>query len=737
MSGDGKAIVSGSEDGIVRLWDLVTGQEVRRFTGHRGAVYSVAISPNGKHIASGGKDKTVRLWDLAGADQIGQLGGHQAEVGTVAFCPDGRTLASAPRGASLLPGESNIRLWDVVTRKEVGQFRGHKQGIQAMVFCRDGKLLASISDWHQYSDRTLRLWDVTKQIEIRHWESNNTNERFTALAFAPDGKAVAVGVEDSDANPAVDLGLSMGTYHVKLWDVVTGRHVRQFHTPAFARCLAFSPDGRTLAINTADRTIQLWNLDTGKSLHLFAGHESKVSGIAFGPDGRTLASGGYDHTLRLWHVQTGQEINRFRGHRQELLCLAMSPDGKHVATGSADHTLRIWQLANPGKHDVDFQAREITSVAFAPDGKVVVSAGIRDWLDVWNVSTGHRGRHRLHVEIGVTSLALSPDGRVVALGCTDGVVRLWKWNQRDEPLQLKGHDGRVLATAFSPDGRMLASGGQDRTIRLWEMATAKQRCKLAGDGGEVSSVAFAPNDKLLASAGWSSADPVVRLWDLSTAQEFARLQGHQSGINSVAFSPDGRKLASASSDTTMLIWNVASLAQPRPASDTALAERDLHAQWLALGAEDASRAYAAIKGFCRASESSARYLKDRITSLKAPDPRHVDKLVGRLQSDHFATREQGAKDLEQFGAWVVPGLTRALAGKPSLETRQRAEELLKRIENQPLTTEKLRLLRAIETLQYLGTREARQALAFLAEAQLSLEAKASLERLARRDAGAR
>ena len=127
------------------------------------------------------------------------------------------------------------------------------------------------------------------------------------------------------------------------WDFKTGAVKQQLkHSPMIA-ALAFSPDGKTLAAGSTDKSIRLWDVESGREICLFKGHQHVVNIVAFSPDGKTLASGSVDSTVKLWNLAIGQEVATLRGHRDGIFALAFTPDGDALISGGRDKTLRFWR----------------------------------------------------------------------------------------------------------------------------------------------------------------------------------------------------------------------------------------------------------------------------------------------------------------------------------------------------------------------------------------------------------
>jgi WD40 repeat protein len=309
------------------------------------------------------------------------------------------------------------------------------------------------------------------------------------------------------------------------------RNTLKGHSEAVSS-VAWNPDGKTLASSSADGTIKLWNVASGKCSATLKARPidyelSDVTSVAWSPNGKTLASGSYDKTIRLWDVASGKNIATFKGHTEWVDSVTWSPDGKTLASVS-DGAIKLWDVST-GKNTATLK--------------------------------GHQGF--------INSVAWSPNGKTLASGDANGVIRVWNVASGKQVASIDGEDGEnVLAMSYSPDGKSLASGN-GCMIGLWDMTKYKNIDTLEGHSSDlvvvvhgkqgrvyvpaVKSVAFTADGKTLASG---SQDKTIRHWDVASGKCIAILKNHSDSVNSVAWSPDGKTLASASDDKTIKLWDV-------------------------------------------------------------------------------------------------------------------------------------------------------------------------------------
>lgn len=359
-----------------------------------------------------------------------------------------------------------------------------------------------------------------------------------SMAFSPDGKLLAMG----DTNGEIHLW--------QMPEAILLKTSKEYGSIVLS--VAFSPDGKTLATGGSNGTICCWDVNSWSICQILQGNTSAVLGVAFSPDGKILASSIGDGTVRLWDWSNTKCVLTLQAHKGQAWSIAFSPDGQILASGGDDGTLKLWDVST-GQclKTVQSDSSQIRSVAFSQDGRTIACGGDDSLIRLWDISTGEvfsicSG----HAQI-VLSVAFSPDGQTLASCSQDRTVRLWEVASGQCLKTLQAHTNRVSAVAFSPDGKTLASTGEDGTLRLWDVRRGQCLKTVSGQSNPVNSVVFSPDGQTFASS-----DRAVRLWNIKIGQCFKSLHQGQTGrLKSIAFSPDGHLLASGFDDTTIKLWD--------------------------------------------------------------------------------------------------------------------------------------------------------------------------------------
>lgn len=274
-------------------------------------------------------------------------------------------------------------------------------------------------------------------------------------------------------------------------------------------CLAVSPDGDILASGSSDRTVKLWELDTGTEIRTLTGHFGEVEAITISPDGDILASGSDDTTVRLWELKTGRELCRL-DHPHKVRSLTFSPDGRILASGLDSGIIKLWELKT-GKEPRTLKSHSggVRCLTFSPNGQILASGSTDRTVKLWHVPQGTRAL-TLHDHLhAVNSIAFSPDGQTLFRGSYDDIIKRWQLDKQHESLPLKGHTNGIYALAISPDGQTLVSSSADQTIKIWQLNTDEAVRTFTNHSQTVLAILFCPDGRTLIS---SSADTTIKIW---------------------------------------------------------------------------------------------------------------------------------------------------------------------------------------------------------------------------------
>jgi RNA polymerase sigma factor (sigma-70 family) len=735
---DGKSLVVGSDDAIVRLLDAETGKELRRFVGHTTdgdpfgpGVLGVSFAGAGRRIVSWAIDKTVRVWDTDSGRELRRLGDKDWIVRGIS--PDGRVAAIGKDEET-----KALHLWDLGQGKEFHQL-AHEAEVRTVAFSPDNKLLAAAVGKDGQPNKIV-VWEI--QTGRHQWTLAGHDAAIYALAFAPDGRTLASGGGDQT---------------LRLWALDSGKELHKTHQLGSSiHQVAFRQDAQTLVVGL-DQSVRLWNVAHWKERRVCDGPTLTAESLAWSPNGKVVAST-HGNQLWLWDSSTGKVLSQVETGINLLSILAFSADGRSLFTAGRDRTLHVWDAAT-GKvlRSVGREGRQAERMALSPDAKTVAAwgAGTASTISLRDVGTGKELR-QLEIPVPTPpvkptlhSVLFSSDGRTLYAGGSPNLAVL-RWDVASGKL-LPGigkHDGGLNGVALSPDQRSMAVVTMDGSLYVWELASGRARL-ITKDAKYATAVVFSPDGRLLALTNDGShchddgkgvltweidGRDQVRLMRVADGKIVRRLAGHGGGITSVAFSPDSTRLASAGDDTTMVVWDVRSAGAFGPGETVLLQPEELPKLWMGVGG-DAAEAYRHMGHLIAAGDQAVGLIRGKLAPVYTADPDRVAALVKKLDSSTFSEREEAARELKKLGDAAEPGLRRALQENLSLESRRRIEKLIDDLFGQEdISGERLRTLRAIEILERIGSTQACQVLGRLAEgsadAWLTKEAKATLQRLA-------
>ena len=289
--------------------------------------------------------------------------------------------------------------------------------------------------------------------------------------------------------------------------------------------IAYSRSANRLAVAAAN-SIHIYDANTYKELIVLVGHTDSVLTIAFSPNGKRLISGSLDRTMRLWNTDTGKLIRTREEHTAPVNSVAFSANGKRFWSASSENnTIRSWHARDSGRWSSESSPREVDLItivcSYRGEVEAKVLSGVPQQclvevprLGTWRITTGHAD--------SVNVLTLYPDGKTLATGSRDKTIEVWNKADTDKPLyRLIGHTESITAIDFSVDAKLLVSGSSDKTVRLWDLTNGQAVQILIGHTGEIGAVTFL-EDKALAEIALAKgravasgdSDGTVIIWDI-------------------------------------------------------------------------------------------------------------------------------------------------------------------------------------------------------------------------------
>ncbi|WYZ35562.1 hypothetical protein EsH8_X_000209 [Colletotrichum jinshuiense] len=370
------------------------------------------------------------------------------------------------------------------------------------------------------------------------------------------------------------LASASGDKTVKVWDAETGACMHTLEGvclepnhdeviyKAGVHSVAFSADSKRLAAGSSDKTVKVWNPATGACIKTLKGHDNEIRSVAFSSDCLLLASGSSDNTVKIWELATGDCIRTLEEHKGRVLSVALSADGQWLASASVDNTGRVWcmktSICVQTLKDDDKSPR---SVAFSADSKWLASSSHGNAVKIWDVVTGTCIQTLKDHDDTVCSATFSADSQRLASASCDNTIKIWNVMTGACLRTFKGHTGRVRSVAFSADSQRFASASDDSSIKIWDAIADDCEQKPKGHNRSVEMVVFSADGQQFASACKNSVvslayNSIVMIWDTKTGK-CVRTLDEPNRLCSMVFSPDSRWLAAGFNNATTKIWDAA------------------------------------------------------------------------------------------------------------------------------------------------------------------------------------
>jgi WD40 repeat protein/serine/threonine protein kinase len=485
LSDDGKLLVTGGQDGTVRLWDPATGEQRGEALKPAGKVSAVAVSPDGRTVVSGCFTGEVQMWDAAGGAQRGPTLRHTGQIFAIAFSADGELMATGGMTVETDP-ETNVRrkaggearLWRAATGQQLGSPLMHLTPVWSLAISPGGRVLLTGAE-----DGGARFFSVATGAQIGRELGHEGTVR--VVRFSRDGKTALTAC--AGGGPPITA---------RLWDAPPDEALgRPLIQQGYIVSMCFSQDGRFLLTGADDRRARLWDVAEGRLIDTLPAVEGPVDQFAFHPDGQsflTVNAEGFGSAVRVWDRATRRQIHEY--HLPKWIdSLTFCPDNRTVMLGVRHRSLLRWEpgtpLALPDEPDKD---AIYWSIAFGADGRSLLiceqgSVYVRDPAEDKVIHRWPQGGDQAQYY---------PDGNriLIVAGRFARVYDAATWKELEPP---PFHaTGGIMRAAFGSGGRLVLTRGYDGTARLWEVATGKPIGSLPGREG-VSMIATSPDGRKL------------------------------------------------------------------------------------------------------------------------------------------------------------------------------------------------------------------------------------------------
>jgi ankyrin repeat protein/uncharacterized caspase-like protein len=563
-------ILSGAEDGKIKLWDINSGKKIRTFKGHSGAITSILFSSDGNYIFSSSKDNTIKLWDVFTGNEIKTFDAHENEVTSLDISPDGQKLISASK-------DQTVKIWNIKSGKELKAYNFSSE-VLTVTYSPKGKYYAA-----GLYDEVL-LWDLKRNEKTKSFRCVDIQPEKKMVKFFPGGKRI------------LEIKQTRGE-DIK-WDISSGRRNQTYRGTPYPRNV--SPNLKYLIGGTT-----FFKIKTKEKIKTIFDPDSPISANLLSSNGKYAVFGHYNGTISLWNTKSGEKIKRFKESTNNIASISLSKNGKILLAGTNKNNYKLNSTPFPQSFSVKIKPKGfikslnissgtiisfnaynnlITSVEISRDQQNALSVSDTGSIKLWNLSTGtnrnlfqkekcnnipsisystdqeyalagiERNIKLIKLDTSikgkvfdghknyVNEVTFTPNDKYFLSASTDKTIKLWK-RSIDKPVKsFIGHSGSVNSLSVTNDGRYILSGSNDKLVKLWDTEIAGQKVKFSnktfdGHTKAVYSVDFSPNDQLALSA---AGDGLIKIWDIETEKCIQNIKGHTNGVKKAIFDPSGK-----------------------------------------------------------------------------------------------------------------------------------------------------------------------------------------------------
>lgn len=525
----GDSLVTGADDGVVRVWNTATGIIVKEQKLLEGGIRTLALAPNGKSLLAGGASKTALLINFPEITVLARLSGHSASINAAVYAPDGRHVATAST-------DSSIRLWEVPSGKEALVLNGHKGAVTSLAFTHDGRFLASGS-----TDKWAILWHLASGVELADIKINNLEVQ--SLVFQPNSStSILAGLEGGVIIQA-DFGKFKQQINRNYFKNTGNRAIVSFQGD---RLLAAGDDG----------VIRELSLSSHETVRTLAGSTDSRPPAGFSPDGNYLVTSAGNGSVMLWSLNGNTEQTIIRPNEaSDSVLWKFSDDGRYLAVYNSTGVIVIYDLTEHREiQRCTIKAPGVLSLMLSSSATSLATLHEDGTVRLWDARTGEQKGKISRVNPLGSPFTYTPDSSLLLVGSEDSIVYVVDSNTGDVLKKLEGHTRGIVTVAVSTDGNKVAFSSLDGKVTIWNIQTWKQEKKLDQISGAVVAMDFVPEEHTLVI---TAPEAPVSVIDIDSGK-LRQLSESSTASDQLAFSGNGTYLLTGSRLSGERLWDFAS-----------------------------------------------------------------------------------------------------------------------------------------------------------------------------------